>query len=345
MTILPQLERDLFQAAKERLPASDPKHGGWDPKRQPQSVPTTRRSGLRRRTVAVATALPVLLAVAVTVTVVVLALALFHPGRHIRASSVPASAPATRQQLVQMLGVLRRPQTKSDLDPKLTPSIVRLELSARGSRRPQPGLKRVLAQWGYPMLDRSLVRVVRIPDWHAKVGIEPTTSRRSRSSAQRSEGVDLELWIGSQPTIPPSIDEETGAPLGSVVTVRDHGLGLTAGVRRRNLLDGVVLVPDGVARVTLHVIRVLASPVRVNPSEFGTATAAVHDNIAAFQLSLPTVTSREVISGWFDTSAVAQATWFDAGGGVIKHTTTNFPVEVKIEGPRRTLLPPRRGRR
>jgi hypothetical protein len=334
MTILPQLEHDLLQAAKARLPASD-QHQPRGQVRSLESQPTKRRGGLRRRTAATATVLPMLLAVAVTVIVAALALTLFHHGPQLRPAAPPVSAQTARKQLIQMLGVLRRPQTKSDLDSELTPEFVQLESIAQASRRhkrPQPGLERRLAQWGYPKLDRSLVRVVKIPAWHAKVGIEPSTWRPTPSSSQRSEGIDLELWIGSKPTIPPSSDEGTGPPPVSVDAVRDHGVALADNVRGSNLLDGVLLVPDDVVRVTLHVIRVIRSPVRVSPSEFGNATAAVHDNIAAFQLSIPTAASRNGVSGLFGTSAVAQATWFDASGNVIKHTTTNFDVLIKVEG-------------
>jgi hypothetical protein len=333
MTILPQLEHDLLQAAKERLPASDPQHGAQDQLPSLESQPTQRRS-FRRRTAATATVVPILLAVAVTVIVAALALTLFHRGPQLRPAAPPISAETARKQLIEMLGVLRRPQAKSDLDSELTPEFVQLESIAQASRRhkrPQAGLERRLAQWGYPKLDRSLVRVVKTPAWHAKVGIEPSTWRPTHSSSQRSEGIDLELWIGSKPTIPPSSDEGTGPPPASIDTVRDHGLALADNVRGGSLLDGVVLVPDGVARVTLRVLRVIRSPVSVSPSEFGTATAAVRDNIAAFQLSIPTAPSRTSSTGLFGTSALAQATWFDASGKVIKHTTTNLDVLIKVE--------------
>jgi len=163
------------------------------------------------------------------------------------------------------------------------------------------------------------------------------------ASPQRAEGLALEMWIGTKPTIPPSSDIGTGPRPTSVDTVRAHGLALADGVRGTNLMDGVLLVPDGVARITLRPIRIIQAPVKIDPSRFGTATATVHDNLAAFQLSIPTAASRRTFlgTGMFGTSAVAQTTWFDASSNVIKHTTTNLDVLIKVVGkgplPRRPL--------
>lgn len=137
----------------------------------------------------------------------------------------------------------------------------------------------------------------------------------------RSEGVDLELWIGSRPTIPPSSNVGTGPRPTGLGTIRAHGLALTDNARGNARMDGVILVPDGVARITLHPTRLNDDPVNIDPSQFGTATATVHDNVAAFQLPIPTATtSRSAVSGLLGASAVAQTTWLDASGHVIKHT-------------------------
>ncbi|MGH2868456.1 MAG: hypothetical protein ACRDNK_12935 [Solirubrobacteraceae bacterium] len=285
---------------------------------------------------------PMLLAVAVTVIIAAFALSLSHHGRQ----SVPATSAggvqATRRQLIQTFGVLRRPQTKADLDPELNPAFLSFtsipQQFARRHKRIPKGLERRIAQLGDPKLDRTLARVVKIPAWHAKVGIEPATWQPSPSSPQRSEGFDLELWVGSKPTIPPSGETGSGPRPTSVDAVRAHGLALTDPVRGTDLMDGVLLVPDGVARITLRPIRVIRAPVRVDPSRFGTATGTVHDNIAPFQLSMPTVTpagaGRDTVSGLFGTTAVAQTTWFDANGDVIKHTTTNLDVLIRVIGNR-----------
>ena len=255
-----------------------------------------------------------LVAIAVAVIIAAFALTLVHRGSESSPTTANSSVSATRQQLVQMLGVLRRRQTKADLDPEVAPGL--------------------LHTTGDIKLDRALVRVVVIPAWHAKVGIEPATWQPSPSSRRRSEGLDLTMWIGSKPTIPPSSGIDTGPRPTSVDTIRADGLTLADNVRGENLMDGVMLVPDGVARITLRPIRLTRAPVMIAPSRFGTATGTVHDNIAAFQLSIPTVIRRNAFSSTFITTAIAHATWFDASGNVIKHTTTNLPVAFKVLGHR-----------
>lgn len=334
MTILPQLEHDLFDAAKQRLPAADTPDQTRDHPRRPEPR-TTRRAGARRRLAATARTVPILLAVAVTVIVAAFALTLIHHGRQPFPAKPASSVRATRQQLIQMLSVLRRPQTKADLDPELNPLPPLASTPQRPGRqhqRPPAGLERFLARLGYPKLDRSLVRVVKIPSWDAKVGIEPATWQPSPSSPQRAEGIDLSMWIGSKSTIPPSSEIGTGPRPTSVGTLRAHGLALTNNARGEHLMDGVLLVPDGVARISVRLIRIIGSPASVDPTEFGAATATVHDNIGAFQLSIPTARNRRAFSGMFGTSAVAQTTWFDASGNVIKHTTTNLDVLIKVIG-------------
>ena len=318
MTILPQLERDLSRAAQQRLTSPDDADALRDQPRHDRPRSTGRGPRIRRRLAKTATAVPVVLAIVVAVIIAAFALTLGHRDHQSQPTTPATSVQAARQQLVQMLGILRRPQTKADLDRQLTLGF---------------GLERLLARFGHPKLDRALMRVIKIPAWHAKVGIEPTTWQPSPSSPQRSEGVDLELWIGPKSTIPPSSDQGTGPRPTRAGVIRSHGLALASSAGG-NLLDGVVLVPDGVAKVTLRVSRVIDPPVKVNPSQFGTATAAVHDNIAAFQLTLPHVTVKKGLSGMFGTPGVLQTTWFDARGNVIKHTTTHLDVVITVKGNR-----------
>jgi hypothetical protein len=280
--------------------------------------------------------LPIVLAIAVTVIVAGVALTQLHGGRQSPPAASPTSGAGPRQQLIDMLGILRRPQTKADLDSQLLPGVLQLSAIATQRHRHQPGgLEHRLAQLGNLKLDRPLMRVVAIPAWHAKVGIEPETWQPSPTSRLRSEGVDLELWIGSRPTIPPSSNSGTGPPPTSVEAFRTHGLALADKPNGHDRLYGAVLVPDGVARITLHPIRLNRVPVNIDPRQFGTATATVHDNIASFQLPIPTATSPRSLSGELATSAVAQATWLAANGTVIRRTTTELNVVIRIVSPKR----------
>jgi hypothetical protein len=292
-----------------------------------------RRRGLLRQSSAIASGLPVAFAVAVAVLVVAVALIAV---RHGRTPSSPSAAPASvpnvqtsRQELIRLLGVLRRPQTKADLDARLL----------SGASVP-PAFKRVAgAQWGYPKLDRSLVRVVNVPTWHAKIAIDPATYRPSPASAQRSESVDLSMWIGSAPTAPPASYTGTGLRPYNAATVRAHGLALSDPTRGKT----IILVPDGVASVTLQPIRLtppqiapgVQQPPVVQPGEFASVTAAVHDNVAPFELKL-TVTDRHARSRMtYFFVAVARATWFDSNDHVIRQTTTTgLDLPVTFQGRR-----------
>jgi hypothetical protein len=289
----------------------------------------TRRQGLLRQGSAIASGLPVAFAVAVVVLVVAVALISFrHSGTRSPSSAVPTSVRTSRQELTRLLGVLRRPQTKADLDARL--------LTGASLR---PAFNRLAGAWRYPTLDRSLVRVVNVPAWHAKIAIDPATYQPSRSSAQRAEGVDLSMWIGSAPTAPPASYTGSGLRPYTAATVRDHGLALSDATRGKT----IILVPDGVASVTLQPIRLtpprIASgfqqPPAVQPGEFASVTAAVHDNVAPFELKLSVIDrhARSLMTYFF--VAVARATWFDSKGHVIRQTTTtDLDLPVTVQGRR-----------
>jgi DNA-directed RNA polymerase specialized sigma24 family protein len=174
MTILPQLERDLFNAAEERL-----RPDARAPDRRSGSPPSSFRAQLGQA----AASLSLLVSVAVAIAIAVVAVALLGHGHH-ASQSTSASGPSrgsTRAELIRTLGVLRRPQTKADLD-----GIGRIdrELKARPKQ-----MGSILEQWGYPNLDRRLARVVNIPAWRAKVLIAPTRFRPSPTSGQRDPNV------------------------------------------------------------------------------------------------------------------------------------------------------------
>jgi hypothetical protein len=131
--------------------------------------------------------------------------------------------------------------------------------------------------------------VVNVPAWHAKIAIDPATYKPSAASAHRSEGVDLLMWIGSTPTAPASYTG-TGLRPYSAATVRAHGLAQSDPTRGKT----ISLVPDGVASVTLQPIRLtppqiapgVQQPPAVQAGDFASVTAAVHDNVAPFELEL-----------------------------------------------------------
>ncbi len=328
MTVLPQLKQHVLDAAAAHRPA--PNH---------DQAAAGRHQHTRRRTLkAIGASVPVLVSIGIAIVIAGVALITI---RHASSShpAAPGRTPASsRQELVHALGVLRTPQTTSDLDPKFVPGFFSIASTPEqyfrlNHRRAPKAFERRLARLGYPQLDTPLVRVVQLPAWHAKVALEPATFQPSPSSPKRVEGLDLDLWVGSAPTIPPSEELGTGPRPANVSTVLAHGLALADDGRGTHVI-GVMVVPDGVARITLRPIRLIAPPVAVNLKRFGAVSATVDHNIAAFQLPIPTVASQRAYSGQFGVPAVAQAIWFDAGGNMLKRTTTSLDVMVTVVGKR-----------
>ena len=252
MTILPQLERDLFNAAQERL-----RPDSTAPHRRSGSPASSFRAGLGRG----AAGLPVVLSVAVAVAVAVVAVAVLGHG-HQPSQRTTASSPSggsSRAELIRTLGVLRRPQTKADAQG--------LERLGRLVIAHPKQLGGTFKQWGYPEVDRRLARVVNIPAWRAKVLIAPIRSQPSPTSRPRPESLHLVMWwTGTAFPLPGSLILDDGPALNgdpptSVGALLAHGLwagtvvpGLnpvSGVVHGPDIQDGVLLVPDGVASVKL----------------------------------------------------------------------------------------------
>jgi hypothetical protein len=315
MNMLPTVRRQLVEAVERRAQPA------W-------RATLARRLGPRRRRRP--TAAHIAIAALCAVPVVIAAGALVLLGAHRAAPTPPAQArPETaRQQLIDQFAVLRRPQTPADRDSRLL-----MAPFLAVPHRTSPGFTQLLRQLGYPKLDQALMRVVRVPRFDAKVAFEPLTWQPYPSSPRRSEGLELVLWLGSASTIPPSSEDGTGPT--AVPSLLAHGLALADARRNNTVIEGVVVVPDRVAKVTVRPIRLLRTPVQVDASTFGAATAAVRDNVAAFELRLPTVHSpRFRGSDLFGSGAQAEVTWFDASGKVIKRTTMDLDVFIRVVGRR-----------
>ncbi len=345
MTILPQLERDLFNAAQGRLPpkaAASPE--------QTTSLPRSYTGRLRRT----AAGLPLILSAAVTIAIATVAIVVLrHRDQATTQSATPAGPPggSPRAELIRTFGILRRRQTNADLDHELLMLYLRSPVHLPGATIPPgryiaiSGPPPVLKRWVYPELDRRLLRVVHIPAWTAKVLIAPTTFRPSPSSRNRSEGLDLAMSIGTTPTIPLSLIA-TGPQPASLGTLLAHGLALAGVAPGKRFLDAVYVVPDGVTSVQLGPFVSLphTTPPGVSRTALNAALGAihastsVHDNIGALQLAVPVVTSRTatgprpVMDG---VETKAQAVWFNSHGQIIKRTTTRVGLMVRVE-PKRT---------
>jgi hypothetical protein len=116
--------------------------------------------------------------------------------------------------------------------------------------------------------------------------------------------------------------------------LRTHGLAVsgTNATPTIHSVAGAVVVPDGVATVTLQSVRLISPPAAVDPRRFGTTTTSVHDNIAAYRFIVPYLHDPRQKSLVYAVTVVARATWRDRHGTVIAQTTTQLQLWLKVRG-------------
>jgi hypothetical protein len=294
-----------------------------------------RRWPSRRLTplfVGIGVLVPVLIAIGAVVL-------LSRPSRSVAPPTAPTTLPqaVARRQLIEMLGVLRRPpdaastQAINCAKSPPTPASRAFPACRTADLPPEFSLpdrqSSFEAQFGYPRLDPSLIRVVSVPRFHARVVLAPATWRPSLRSPLRTEGLVLSISYARG-------SSGTGPKPTPVSTVRAHGLAVSGGnaTPQMRTVFGAVVVPDGVATVTLDPIRVTSPPAPVDPREFGTVSTAVQDNVALFQFNVPYVKDPHVKSLVYAVTVIANATWTDQHGHVITHTTTPLPLWLKVRG-------------
>jgi hypothetical protein len=180
----------------------------------------------------------------------------------------------------------------------------------------------------------------------ARVIIFPASFRFSRPSAPRTWGVFVNLVNDN--TNHGAWREFDIAPV-SLGALRAHGIallqeGYIGGARLTGfrVQPGVIIVPDGVAKVTVETVISPRSSASISggvvpaPSlrVLENVTAVVHDNVATVWLRAPTWIGGDyhlpprVVKTWtsfgFSDGAVLRMTWLDAHGKVIRHTTTTY---------------------
>lgn len=204
------LERELVEAAR----------------RQADSHGSRRRSGRGR----IGGGLAIGATLAVALAVATGALVLLR-GHHRAVRPTPAISPthalSGRQRLIDIIAVLRRPQTSVDLH---SPAIA--QLLSTYHRRLEPG-------WGAP--DRPLIRRVTVTPWGQGVFLIPVKPAGGRGQ----EGL---AWAtgGFIDCCATAADMKTFGEVNNAGQVN----GRTGG--RREAIDRfVVVVPDGVAKVKL----------------------------------------------------------------------------------------------
>jgi hypothetical protein len=169
----------------------------------------------------------------------------------------------------------------------------------------------------------ALIRSVPWAGSAYHITIFPFSFRSSRRSAPRTSGVVVNL-------VDKNNKEVIDLSPTSVGVLRAHGIALLPsefgpGVPGRltgfTVHDGAIIVPDGVAKVTVGTVINRGSDAPGGLRVLENVTATVHDNVATVPLRTPTFKT----GFGFDLASVLRVTWLDAHGKVIKHTTTTYP--------------------
>jgi hypothetical protein len=255
-----------------------------------------RATGRRRRRRVNLSGFPA--AVLVAVTVAVAAGALILLGGHTR-PPVTAAVPG-RQQLIDILGVLRRPQTKADLALPILRDLSRGPIAARR---------------GTP--DLPLVRFATTTPWGEKLYFVPTKPPTAQQLAR---------FARQHPAFAPFIARRLarGETLGVLSSRGGSGGGNAAAIEAgyslqtdgagRSFAGGstqtrlILVVPDGVAKVVFVLGRQLAGGTPGAPiyAHSLSVSVPVHDNLAAVQVN------RECCNGQIP------MLWYGAHGQIIK---------------------------
>jgi hypothetical protein len=253
---------------------------------------------------------------------------------------------ATRQQVLQTLGVLRAPPSPAARRAiacartaptapsraffacqfSAVPSFFMRPPDMHSNPRARRAAREMAAREGYPRLDTSLLRVVAIPQFDATVTIAPTTWQPSPRSRQRAEGLITALNYSRG-------QSGTGPEPTSLATVTNHGMWVSDAQATPTMttVRGAELVPDGVDKVTLEPIRIISAPAPVVARQFGSVSADVHDNVAAFRFPVLTARNSHRASALYGVTVIARATWFDHGK-IIKRITTQVYLSITVQG-------------
>ncbi|MBV9605159.1 MAG: hypothetical protein JO027_08630 [Solirubrobacterales bacterium] len=280
---------------------------------------------------------PVAVSTAIVLAVVIAAVAVLSHGHAPSAPARPGPAVSFDRQLLDTFAVLRRPQTAADLRAPL-PAFLRVSsspacLGANSARLPCT-LK----------VDPPLIRTVAVPGSRYEVGIFPVNVQSGAPPLRTLRDVAVTLDG-------PGVRGAAGTGPWGLTSIRTRGLVVSdyvsAGVNR-----GVFLVPDGVARVVIGPVHLLDPSISTRFAPTDGATAAVHDNVALFQLNGLTVQNLQLHVGKlgrffregsgrgcgitfaiYALPATATVTWFAADGQLVNHFRLTLGVYVGTHHP------------
>jgi hypothetical protein len=261
-------------------------------------------------------------AIMVAVTLAVAAGALILLGGHKR--STASGAVPGRQQLIDTLGVLRRPQTPADLN---SPAIVRFLQRYRGGHAPPD-----LAAQGTP--DIPLIRRATVTPWGAGVFLIPMKPASAQAIADlRRQSPGFPAGFFERPGLRGErLEVQVGFGGGCCSTAADieAGYELTTEGAGRAFAGGstgsrlTLIVPDGVARVVFVIPRQSrggspGAPIYPRSLKVG---VPVHNNVAAVQVN------RECCGGQL------AMIWYGSNGRVMKRIGNLAAVNRVLPAPK-----------
>jgi hypothetical protein len=228
-----------------------------------------RRFGASRPRGVRAGAVSTLAAAAVTILIAVGALVLLGGAHNRPARGVAPSA----QPLTNILGVLRRPQTKVDRDPFLLQRPLFRSSLLRGTLgTPEPALIRLatITPWGakvflVPMKPPTQAAIAKLPPRQR--------TRAEQKRAREGSGARLGLFtVGN---------DGGGTCCATAETIEQAGAAMWGGTS--SLTQLVLVVPDNVAKVTVLIPRQEGRGVRILRRSLS-LSAKVHNNVVAIEI-------------------------------------------------------------
>jgi hypothetical protein len=220
------------------------------------------------------------LSMAVALAVAAVILVVGHTGAPTGSTVQPAGSIPGREQLLDILAVLRRPQTRADLHNPVVPRLLSRYGQTQGP----------FDRLGQP--DVSLIRRAQVTPWGESIYLVPL---RPLTRAQLNATPQLRRNLARRQESIFTLTTNTGGCCDTAASIEAGGSGSWQGVSSRPghpiVTRYLWLVPDGVAKVKLVLPRQAA------PNTYGapiyprvkTITAVPHGNVVAVQVDRPDV--------------------------------------------------------
>ena len=200
-----------------------------------------------------------------------------HPLKH----QTAAGPAASEQPLSRILAVLRRPQTKADLPPALLRVLDRSGPSRFGGRPDLAGVRLAavtpageqvfLVPFKPPSVSTYLSRLPK----RFRGGAHPGLTREARAQAAQGDQLEIQLLSHGQDV------GAAGLSTSNARMIEREGTKTFARGYKANSVEVILVVPDGVAKVTV------ITPSQDGSMAFTRVTGVVHNNVSVVLLPAP----------------------------------------------------------